>query len=48
MEMASDGRIYLPNFVTIGLNVQVILRLLPQKSERLVTALLLGEVLIDS
>jgi hypothetical protein len=35
VEMASDGMIYVPSFMKIGLGLQVILRLLPAQSERL-------------
>jgi hypothetical protein len=35
VEMTSDGMIYLPSFMKIGSDVQVILTLLPRKSERL-------------
>jgi hypothetical protein len=34
-DLASDGMIYIPSFVTIGSGIQVILRLLPQIFERL-------------
>jgi hypothetical protein len=30
-EMASDGKIYMPNFMIICLGIQVILRLLPRQ-----------------
>jgi hypothetical protein len=35
VEMASDGMIYVPRFMKIGLGIQVILRLLAQQSEKL-------------
>jgi hypothetical protein len=35
VKMASDGMIYIPSFMKIGLGIQVILRLLPIQSERL-------------
>jgi hypothetical protein len=35
VEMASDGLIYVPSFMKIRSDVQVILRLLPRQSERL-------------
>jgi hypothetical protein len=35
VEMASDDIIYIPSFMTIGSGIQVILRLLPKKFERL-------------
>jgi hypothetical protein len=33
--VASDGMIYIPHFMKIGSGIQVILRLLPEKFERL-------------
>jgi hypothetical protein len=35
VEMASDGMIYLPSFIKTGMGIQVVLRLLPGQSERL-------------
>jgi hypothetical protein len=35
VEMASDGKIYAPSFMTIGSGICVILRVLPQQAERL-------------
>jgi hypothetical protein len=33
VEMASDGKIFIPSFVTIGSGIQVTLRLLPKQFE---------------
>jgi hypothetical protein len=33
--MASDGRVYVPSFMKIGCDIQVILRLLPRQGDRL-------------
>jgi hypothetical protein len=41
VEMASDGMIYISCLMKIGLSIQVILRLLPRQSDRLVLLLLL-------
>jgi hypothetical protein len=35
VQMDSGGMIYIPSFLTIGSGIQVILRLLPQRFERL-------------
>jgi hypothetical protein len=35
VEMTSDGMIYVPSFMKIGLGIQVILRLLSRQSETL-------------
>jgi hypothetical protein len=35
VEMISDGMIYVPSFMKIGLDIQVILRSSPRHSERL-------------
>jgi hypothetical protein len=35
VKMASDGMIYLPDFMKIGLGIKAILRLLSRQSERL-------------
>jgi hypothetical protein len=35
VEMTSDGMTYIPNFMTISSGIQVILRVLPQRLERL-------------
>jgi hypothetical protein len=35
IELASDGMIYIPSFIKIGLGIQIILRLLPPQSEKL-------------
>jgi hypothetical protein len=34
IEMASDGMIYIPNFMKIYLGIRVTLRVLPQQLER--------------
>jgi hypothetical protein len=34
VEMTSDAMIYIPSFMKIGSNIQVILRLLPRQSDR--------------
>jgi hypothetical protein len=35
VEIASDGTVYVPNFVKTGLDIQVILKLLPWQSAKL-------------
>jgi hypothetical protein len=35
IEMASDGMIYLPSFMKTGLDMQILLMLFPQNSEKL-------------
>jgi hypothetical protein len=42
VEMASDGMIYISYFMKIGLGIQVILRLLPRQTDRLVLLLILA------
>jgi hypothetical protein len=35
VDMASDGMIYIPSFISIGSGIQIIIRLLHRQSERL-------------